>query len=189
MYDAIIFAEADPEPAARTLACLVEGAVEGMLNHVVVISEAETAALATLADAAGCRLEMGITRAALPEALRRHLVTPHTLAFTAGALPQPGWTARLRNELHRRGEPHPDMSFVFRPERRSEAWKLIAHVSLRGRMPLVPRRAHAPLAARELSGRLREEPWADAYHRDDDRPALTVNRAPSRGADARRGAA
>lgn len=146
MYDAIVFSDADPEPAARTLACLVEGAVEGLLNHVLLISEAETPALATLADAAGCRLELGVTQEKLPEALRRHLVTPHTLAFTAGALPQPGWTARLRNELHQRGEPHPDMSFVFRPERRSEAWKLIAHVSLRGRMPL----AHGALMPRSL---------------------------------------
>ncbi len=146
MYDAVIFADADPEPAARTLSSLVEGAVEGLLNHVVVISASESEGLSALADAAGCRLELGVTEPKLPEALRRHLVTPHTLAFAAGALPPVGWPARLKDELRRRGDPDPEMALLFRPERRREAWKLIAQVSLRGRMPL----AHGALVPRSL---------------------------------------
>ena len=171
MYDAVIFAEADPEPAARTLSCLVEGAVEGVLNHVLVISAAESKGLAALADAAGCRIELGVTGSSLPEALRRHLVTPHTLAFAAGALLPAGWPARLRDEFRKRGEPDPDMALLFRPELRREAWRLIAKVSLRGRMPLthgalVPRallpgyragtiRSHGPMHISEMTvGRL-----------------------------------
>jgi hypothetical protein len=146
MYDAVIFAEADPEPAARTLACLVEGAVEGLLNHVLVISATQSEELAALADAAGCRVELGVTGDRLPEALKRHLVTTHTLAFAAGALPPAGWPARLRDEFRKRGEPDPEMALLFRPERRREAWKLIAKVSLRGRMPL----AHGALVPRFL---------------------------------------
>ncbi len=146
MYDAVIFAEADPEPAARTLACLVEGAVEGLLNHVVLVSAVESDGLTALADAAGCRLEMGVSEQGLPEALRRHLVTPHTLAFAAGTLLPVGWPARLRDEFRKRGEPDPEMALLFRPERRREAWKLIARVSLRGRMPLT----HGALVPRAL---------------------------------------
>ena len=151
MYDAVIFADTDPEPAARTLACLVEGAVEGVLNHVLLLGREQSDAMAALADAAGCRLELGVTERALPEALRRHLVTPHTLAFAAGALPSTGWPARLQQELRRRGEPDPEMSLVFRPERRQDAWKLIAHVSLRGRMPLT----HGALVPRALLPHMR----------------------------------
>ncbi len=146
MYDAVIFADADPEPAARTLSCLVEGTIDGLLNHVVLIAEAESKALTALADAAGCRLEMGISPQTLPEALLRHLVTPHTLAFSAGALPPPGWPARLRDEFRRRGEPDTEMALVFRPARRKEAWKTVAYVSLRGRIPL----SHGALVPRAL---------------------------------------
>ncbi len=146
MYDAVIFADADPEPAARTLSCLVEGAVEGLLNHVLVVSSAESDGLVALADAAGCRLEMGVTAQRLPEALKRHLVTTHALAFAAGALPPSGWPARLRDELRKRGEPDAEMALLFRPENRREAWKLIAKVSLRGRMPLT----HGALVPRSL---------------------------------------
>ena len=145
MYDAIVLAQ-EAEPAARTLSTLVEGAVEGLLNHVLLVSHRESEELAALADAAGCRCELGIAEAALPEALKRHLVTPHALAFQAGAVLPAGWPGRLRDELRRRGQPDPEMSLLFRPERRLEAWKLIAAVSLRGRMPL----GHGALLPRAL---------------------------------------
>jgi hypothetical protein len=152
MYDAVIFAE-HPEPAARTLACLVEGAVDGVLNHMLIVSPPRSDDLATLADEAGCRLEMGVDAAAMPAALERHLVTPHALAFAEGALPGPGWPQRLRDEFRRRGQPEREMIVAFRPERRREAWKLIAAISIKGRVPLgygalVPR----PLLIHRLKG-------------------------------------
>lgn len=135
MYDAIVLAQ-EAEPAARTLSTLVEGAVEGLLNHVLLVSERQSDDLAALADAAGCRCELGVSPDVLPEALKRHLVTPHALAFQAGAVLPAGWPGRLRDEFRRRGQPDPEMSLLFRPEKRLEAWRLIAAVSLRGRMPL-----------------------------------------------------
>ena len=135
MFDAIVFAS-QPGPAARTLSCLVEGVVEGLVNRVLLVSAGTSEALAALAEVAGCRIELGIPEAALPEALRRHLETPHMLAFEAGALPPPGWPARLADELRRRGGLDSEVSLLFRPERRIEAWRVIAEVSLRGRMPL-----------------------------------------------------
>jgi hypothetical protein len=135
MYDAIVLAQ-EAEPAARTLSTLVEGAVEGLLNHVLLVSDRDSPDLAALADAAGCRCELSVAHDALAEALKRHLVTSHALAFAAGAVLPAGWPGRLRDELRRRGQPDAEMSLLFRPERRLEAWKLIAAVSLQGRMPL-----------------------------------------------------
>jgi len=136
MFDAVVFATSDPEPAARTLSSLVEGAVDGLLNHMLLISAETSEGLAALADAAGCRLEQGVDDRDLPAILARHLVTPHALAFAAGALPTAGWSTRLRHELNRSGGPDPEMSLVFRPERTADRLKLLAFVSFRGRMPL-----------------------------------------------------
>jgi hypothetical protein len=86
MFDAVIFSGRDPEAAARTMACLVEGVVEGMLQRVLVVSRETSAELEKLADASGCRLEQGVAADKLPSVLAVHLETPHILAFDAGAL-------------------------------------------------------------------------------------------------------
>jgi hypothetical protein len=136
MFDAIIFSGKDPEAAARTMAFLVEGVVEGMLRRVIVISQEAGRDLEKLADASGCRLEQAIAPERISTILAAHLETPHVLAFEAGALLPPGWPTLLMREFQRRGQPDAEVSLAFRPERLAERLRLIAGIGIRGRVPL-----------------------------------------------------
>jgi hypothetical protein len=136
MFDAVIFSGRDPEAAARTMACLVEGVVEGMLQRVVVVSSERSAGLEKLSDASGCRLEQGVAREKLPVVLAEHLQTPHVLALEAGALLPPGWPLLLQREFQRRGQPDAEVSLAFRPEGLGDRLRLIARIGVRGRVPL-----------------------------------------------------
>ena len=145
MFDAVIFSGKDPEAAARTMAFLVEGVVEGMLRRVIVVSGERGADLERLADASGCRLEQGIGPERVPAILASHIETPHVLVFAAGALLPPGWPVLLMREFQRRGQPAADTGLAFRPERWSEKLVLTAKIALRGCVPL----AHGVLLPKE----------------------------------------
>jgi hypothetical protein len=154
MFDAVIFSGRDPEAAARTMACLVEGVVEGMLQRVLVVSTERSDDLETLADASGCRLEQDVSAENLSGVLAAHLQTLHVLAFDAGALLPPGWPHLLQREFQRRGQPDAEVSLAFRPEGLGDRLRLIARIGVRGRVPLaygalVPR---AHLADRTYRG-------------------------------------
>ncbi len=136
MFDAVIFSGKDPEAAARTMAFLVEGVVEGMLRRVIVVSGESGPDLERLADASGCRLEQGIGPERIPAILASHIETPHVLAFAAGALLPPGWPVLLMREFQRRGQPAADGALAFRPERLGERLGLLARIALQGRVPL-----------------------------------------------------
>lgn len=145
MFDAVVFAKADAKAAARTLASLVEGAVEGSLGRVTLISATRDAAIEALAEASGCGLAAGVAPEALAATLAERIATPHALAAEAGALMLPGWPAALDAELRREGGLSPDMALLFRPESTADWLKLVFAVSVKGRMPLdhgalVPRR-------------------------------------------------
>ncbi len=135
MFDAVVIAGADPEPAARTLAGLVEGVVDGMARRVVLASLADTDALRRLADAAGCRLALGVPQGGFGAALREHLEAAHALAFTAGALLPAGWPEILTQELRRRGPPGADAGLAFRPAGLGARLALLAAAKGR-RLPL-----------------------------------------------------
>ncbi len=136
MFDAVILSGRDPEAAARTMACLVEGVVEGMLHRVLVVSTERSADLEKLSDASGCRLEQGVAADRLSAVMATHLQTPHVLAFEAGALLPPGWPTLLQREFQRRGQPDAGVSLAFRPEGLGDRLRLIARIGVRGRVPL-----------------------------------------------------
>jgi hypothetical protein len=156
MFDAVIFSGKDPEAAARTMAFLVEGVVEGMLRRVIVISAEAGRDLEKLADASGCRLEQAVAPEQIPAILAAHIETPHVLAFEAGALLPPGWPVLLMREFQRRGQPDADVSLAFRPEKLSDRLRLIARIGVRGSVPL----AHGALVpkARLTDGAYRGGP-------------------------------
>lgn len=136
MFDAVIISDADPEPAARTFATLVEGVVEGVVRRATLLSSHDVPGLRTLADAAGCRLALGIPSADFGAELKAHLETPHVIALQAGALLPTGWPNRLRQELQRRGAPPADAGLAFRPERLLARFGVLATLVGRGRLPL-----------------------------------------------------
>jgi hypothetical protein len=136
MFDAVIFSGRDPEAAARTMASLVEGVVEGMLQRVLVVSAESDADLEKLSDASGCRLEQGVAVDRLSAVLAAHLQTPHVLAFDAGALLPPGWPQLLQREFQRRGQPDTEVALAFRPEGLGDRLRLITRIGIRGRVPL-----------------------------------------------------
>jgi hypothetical protein len=136
MFDAVIFSGRDPEAAARTMACLVEGVVEGMLLRVLVVSAERDTDLGKLSDASGCRLEQGVAADKLAGVLAAHLQTPHVLAFEAGALFPPGWPQLLQREFQRRGQPDAEVALAFRPDSLGDRLRLIARIGIRGRVPL-----------------------------------------------------
>jgi hypothetical protein len=116
MFDAVIFSGPDPEHAARTLAGLIDGVIDGLLRRVLVVSASQNADLDKLADASGCRLEQGVEARRLPAVLASHLETSHVLAFEAGALLEPGWPVHLNRMFQRHGLPASDAAIAFRPE-------------------------------------------------------------------------
>jgi hypothetical protein len=144
MFDAVVIAGAEEERAARTLATLVEGVVDGVLQRVVLLSAADTDGLRRLADAAGCRAALGVAQGGFGEALKPHLATPHALALAAGALLPPGWPEALRQELLRRGAPGLDQAIALRPATLAMHLRLAAAMTGRRRTPL----AHGALAPR-----------------------------------------
>jgi hypothetical protein len=154
MFDVVVIAEADAEPAARSLATLVEGVVDGMLRRAVLLSSAENDGLRGLADAAGCRLVAGVPAGGFGAALTPHLETPHVLALAAGALLPPGWPELLRQAQRQSGAPAEDMALAFRPAGLAARLRLRAAIIGRARLPLthgalVPR---ASLTARDFNG-------------------------------------
>jgi hypothetical protein len=144
MFDAVVIAGADAEPAARTFATLVEGVVEGVVRRATLVSHADNAGLRALADAAGCRTILGIARGGFGEALDGRLETAHVIALAAGALLPPDWPTRLRQDLQRRGPPPPDAGLAFRPERLAARLRVTAALTSRSRLPL----GHGALAPR-----------------------------------------
>jgi hypothetical protein len=146
MFDAVIFSGRDPEAATRTMASLVEGVVEGMLQRVLVVSRECSDDLEKLSDASGCRLAQGIAAEKLAGILAGHLQTPHILTFEAGALLPMGWPQLLQREFQRRGQPDAVVSLAFRPENLGDRLRLIANISVRGRVPL----AYGALVPRSL---------------------------------------
>lgn len=117
MFDAVVIAGADPEPAARTFATLVPGVVDGVVRRATLLSAHDSPELRMLADAAGCRTAFGVRQGCFGESLREHLETGHVIALTGGALLPPDWPGRLRQELQRRGAPPVEAGLAFRPER------------------------------------------------------------------------
>jgi hypothetical protein len=136
MFDAVIFSGPDPEAAARTLAGLVEGVVESLLNRVLVISAAEDTRLEKLADASGCRLEQNVAPPRLAATMALHLATGHVFAFEAGALLPPGWPSLLNQEFQRRGLPGLEETLAFRPAALGARLKLTAAITARRPLPL-----------------------------------------------------
>jgi len=135
MFDALIFTAGDAEPAARTLATLVEGVAEGMLGRATLVSPSLDPALKELAEAAGCGLAAGVAAEALAKTLAVHVTTPHALVLDAGALLPRGWPNALSDELRRAGGLTPDMALLFRPAQTADWLRLLFAVSVRGRMP------------------------------------------------------
>jgi hypothetical protein len=150
MFDAVVIAGADAEPAARTFATLVEGVVDGMVRRATLASHDDTAGLRALADAAGCRIALGVSKGGFGDALEGNLETPHVIVLTAGALLPPDWPARLRQDLQRRGAPPPDAGLAFRPDGLVARLRVAAALTSRGRLPL-GHGALTPVAA--LTGR------------------------------------
>jgi hypothetical protein len=136
MFDAVVFSGPDPERAARTLAGLIEGVIDGLLGRVLVVSASRSADLEKLADASGCRLEQGIAGDRLAHVLSSHLETPHVLAFEAGALLEPGWPIKLNRLFQRHGLPVADSTIAFQPENLGSRMKLRLVAIPLGRLPL-----------------------------------------------------
>jgi hypothetical protein len=136
MFDAVVIATADPTPAARTFATLVEGVVAGMVRRVTLLSAADGEGLSALADASGSRAALAVPVAAFGDALRGHLDTGHVIALEAGALLPADWPNRLKEELQRRGEPPPDAGLAFRPAALAARLRLHAALAARRRIPL-----------------------------------------------------
>jgi hypothetical protein len=150
MFDAVVIAGADAEPAARTFATLVTGVVEGVVRRATLLSHEDTPELRTLADAAGCRLALGIPKGGFGEALKDHLETAHVITLSAGALLPPDWPNRLRQDLQRRGAPPADAGLAFRPDGLVARLRVTAALTGRARLPL----AHGALTPRaSLMGR------------------------------------
>jgi hypothetical protein len=131
MFDALVITGADPEPAARSFATLVEGVVAGMIRRVVLMSTEDNAGLRALADASGSRIALGLPKTGFGEAARDHLETPHAIVLEAGALLPPDWPHLLRQELQRRGAPPPDAGLALRPD--ALAARLQLHLAMIGR--------------------------------------------------------
>jgi hypothetical protein len=136
MFDAVIFSGPDPERAARTLAGLIEGVIDGLLGRALVVSQWQSADLDKLADASGCRLEQGVETEHLPAVLAAQIKTPHVLAFEAGALLEPGWPVHLNRMFQRHGLPAGDGAIAFRPENFGPRMVLRWIALSAGRLPL-----------------------------------------------------
>jgi hypothetical protein len=131
MIDALVIARppqgpgTSAEAAARTLATLVEGVVEGLLGRVALVGPDADPELRRLAEAAGCAL------AADPAALSGR-AAGWLLALPAGTLLLSGWPARLEDSL-RRGLA-PGEALAFRPE--DAGWtEPLRNLMRPGRMP------------------------------------------------------
>jgi hypothetical protein len=146
MFDAVVITGADAEPAARTFATLVEGVVDGVVRRATLLSSHDTAELRTLADAAGCRMALGVAAGAFGDTLKDSLETSHVITLGAGALLPAGWPDKLRHELQRRGAPPPDAGLAFRPERLAGRLGVVARLAWRGRLPLT----HGALVPRSV---------------------------------------
>jgi hypothetical protein len=150
MFDAVVIAAADPEPAARSFATLVEGVVEGMVRRVTLLSAHDSKELRLLADAAGCRTALGTPPTGFSEALKDGLETQHVIALAAGALLPAGWPDMVRHELQRRGAPPSTAGLAFRPDALVARLRVMAALTGRRRLPL----GHGALAPRAaLTGR------------------------------------
>jgi hypothetical protein len=154
MFDAVVITAADPEPAARSFATLVEGVVEGVVRRVTLLSAHDSRELRLLANAAGCRMALGVATGGFGEALKDGLETPHVIALAAGALLPAGWPDMLRHELQRRGAPPPTAGLAFRPDALAARLRVMAALTGRRRLPLrhgalVP---SAALTARSFDG-------------------------------------
>jgi hypothetical protein len=117
MFDCIVIAR-NPDATARTLACLVEGVVAGVIARATIATDASSNELERIADAAGCDLAKGFSE--LPGLAK----TAHALVFSDGAMPGPGWPERLMAEIARRGPPERDVAWWFRPETALEQLRL-----------------------------------------------------------------
>jgi hypothetical protein len=154
MFDAVVIAAAEPEPAARSFATLVEGVVQGVVRRVTLLSAHDSKELRLLADAAGCRMALGVEPGGFGDALKDNLETPHVIALAAGALLPAGWPDIVRHELQRRGLPPPTVGLAFRPDALVARLRVMAaltggrRVSL-GCGALVPR---VTLTARSFDG-------------------------------------
>jgi hypothetical protein len=137
MFDVVVLVEKDVVAAARTLASLVEGVVEGHLRRLVLVSSETSAELTALADQAGCRLEAGVPRGELGHRLAAHLTTPHSLVIAAGTLLEPGWTHALRSDGLRNGAVQGAQAVFFTPEDMAPRLKLRLGVALRRPAPVL----------------------------------------------------
>ncbi len=136
MFDAVVIATADPEPAARSFATLVEGVVDGLVRRVTLLSPHDSGDLRRLGDAAGCRMALGVSPGGFGEALQANAETPHVIALAAGALLPPGWPDMLRREFERRGAPPPHAGLAFRPDALAARLRVMAALAGRRRLPL-----------------------------------------------------
>ncbi|MGL4240232.1 MAG: hypothetical protein ACRCTI_03880 [Beijerinckiaceae bacterium] len=146
MFDVVIVSGPDPDAAARTLATLVEGVVEGLLRRAILASTADGADLRRLADEAGCRAAAGVAESDLGRTIADLSETPHLLVMKAGALVPPGWTDMLYQDLKRRGPPAIDSGVAFRPAALPARLRIAAAMATARPMPLdhgaiVPRAA------------------------------------------------
>jgi hypothetical protein len=151
MFDAVVIATADPEPAARSFATLVEGVVQGVVRRATLLSAHDNAELRSLADAAGCRMALGVAPDHVGDALKASLETAHVITLAAGALLPAGWPDRLRHELQRRGAPPPEAGLAFRPDGLVARLHAMAALTSRRKLPL-SHGALAPRAALTMRG-------------------------------------
>jgi hypothetical protein len=117
MFDCIVIAR-NPDATARTLACLVEGVVAGVIARATIAVETPSEELDRIADVSGCDVAQGFAN------LASQAHTPHALVFADGALPAPGWPKRLMAEIARKGLPERDVAWWFRPEAALENLRL-----------------------------------------------------------------
>lgn len=145
------------EPAAATLATLVEGVVAGALARVALWPRVRDKALESLAEEAGCALLDGAGHPAyLP------FSAPHLLVLPGGALLSPGWPATLEAEARRIGLPGPESIWIM-PDSGGFSMPIVRVLArIQGRVPLrsglvMPRAMLAPesLCPEGLAGRPR----------------------------------
>jgi hypothetical protein len=112
MLDAIVIVDETgarrAEAAARTLATLVEGVVDGGLSRVLLVSAGPEEDLASLADAAGCLLACNVVPANAAATIAEHLSAEWLLMLRAGCLLPPGWAQVVASADH-------DAGTVFKP--------------------------------------------------------------------------
>jgi glycosyltransferase involved in cell wall biosynthesis len=123
MLSVVIATENAEQRLLPTLAALVPGAMAGVVREVIVADAGSSDATATIADAAGCRID--VLQAPLGERLRQAAASARAgwlLFLRPGAVPDATWTEEARRFIERAelgGEAHARAA-AFRSSRETD---------------------------------------------------------------------